>query len=335
MKKIIAAVLALTISLSLAACGGSDAASSAAGSAAAGEDAKRVACIMTGPISDMSWNYTAHQGLLKIEKMGAEIAYQENVDNSALADCINTYASEGFDVIFLTDNAYEETALPIVKDYPDTQFVIINGQTTEGNVASYAVADEEQGFLQGVICAAVSESDKVGFVAAMEITPMLNGQAGFEQGAKYVNENAEVTSVMIGSFTDVAAAKETTNAMITAGVDAVAPMCDSAALGVVEAAEEGGIYAAASGEGQDTIAPNAVLCAVIKDTSVVFENAYQDYLDGEMATATGVQKMGAKDGVVFLSDWFQAADNISDDVKAEIESAYDALVAGEVTITLD
>lgn len=336
MKKFLTFLMTAAMVLSLAACGGSKPAEEtpAAGDNAASEDPIRVACILSGPISDMSWNYTAHQGLLKIEEMGAQIAYLENVENSSLPDCINTYASDGFDMVILSTNSYEEAALPIVKDYPDTQFIIINGQTTEGNVTSYAVADEDQGFMQGVICAALSETNKVGFVGAMEITPILNGRTGFEQGVKYVNESAEINAVMTGSFTDVAAAKETSKAMIGAGVDAIAPMCDNAALGVVEAAEEGGIYAAASGEGQDTIAPNAVVCAVIKDTSIVYANAYQDFLDGKLTGDTGVLKMGAKDGVVYLSDWFAAADGISDETKAVVAAAYEALASGEVSVEL-
>ena len=330
MKKIFALVLALVMALSLVACGSKEEAKKEEAAA----ETVRVACILSGPISDMSWNYTAHQGMLKIEEMGAEIAYQENVENSALPDCINTYASEGYDVIFLSTNSYEEAAMSIVKDYPDTQFIIINGGTTQGNVTSYAVADEDQGFMQGVICAALTESNKVGFVGAMEITPILNGRSGFEQGAKYVKSDVEINAVMTGSFTDVAAAKETAKAMINQGVDAIAPMCDNAALGVDEAAEEGGIYAAASGEGQDSIAPNAVVCAVIKDTSIVYAQAYKDYLEGKLTGDTGVLKLGAKEGVVYLSDWYAAAADITDAQKTVVADAYKALAAGEVTIEL-
>ncbi len=340
MKKITAILMSLVLAAALSACASAPAPAAAPAEAPAAAEAPaeaqhRVACILSGPISDMSWNYTAYNGLLKIEEMGAEIAYQENVENSALADCINTYASDGYDVIILSTNSYEETAMPIIKDYPDTQFIIINGGTTEGNVTSYQVADEDQGFMQGVICATLSQSGKVGFVGAMEITPILNGRAGFEQGAKYANDAIEVNAVMTGSFTDVAAAKETSKAMIDAGVDAIAPMCDNAALGVDEAAEEGGIIAVASGEGQDSVAPHAVVIAVIKDTSFVYEGAYKDYLDGKLTGDTGVVKLGAKDGVVYLSDWYDTGVEVTDEQKAAIEDAYKALASGEVTIELN
>ena len=140
---------------------------------------------------------------------------------------------------------------------------------------------------------------------------------------------------MTGDFVDVVAAKEVAKAMINDGVDALAPMCDSAALGVDEAGEEGGAYVAASGEGQETIAPNAVVCAVIKDTAIVYEQAFKAYMNGELTGDTGVVKLGAKDGVVYLSDWFAAAEGIGDDIKEAVAAAYDELVAGNVTIQLD
>ena len=181
----------------------------------------------------------------------------------------------------------------------------------------------------------MSESGKAGFVGSVEITPILNGRAGFEQGVKYINGDYEVNATMVGSYTDVGAAKEMSKAMIGGGVDAIAPMCDAAALGVVEAAQEGGIYAVASGEGQETIAPDSVVCAVIKDTAVVYERAYQDYLDGKLDGTTGVLKLGAADGVVYMGDYYPAADGISDDVKSQIADTYNALASGEITITLD
>ena len=92
--------------------------------------------------------------------------------------------------------------------------------------------------------------------------------------------------------------------------------------------------AVASGEGQESVAPNAVVCAVIKDTSLVYERAFQDYLDGKLTGDTGIVKLGAQDGVVYLSDWYDGAANVSDDAKAQITAAYDALASGEVSVDL-
>lgn len=72
MKRLFALILTLTLALSLAGCGSAGSSDGAGESGTSGEesgDPIRVACILSGPISDMSWNYTAHQGLLKMEAM--------------------------------------------------------------------------------------------------------------------------------------------------------------------------------------------------------------------------------------------------------------------------
>ena len=54
------------------------------------EDAKnvKVALILEGAISDMSWNATAYNGLLKIKNLGATVGHTENTPVSSAADAI-------------------------------------------------------------------------------------------------------------------------------------------------------------------------------------------------------------------------------------------------------
>ena len=63
--------------------------------------ANRVALILEGAISDMSWNATAYAGLQKSEAMGAETQYVENVPVSAVGDSIRTFAENDYNIIFL------------------------------------------------------------------------------------------------------------------------------------------------------------------------------------------------------------------------------------------
>jgi basic membrane protein A len=300
--------------------------------APAAEEAKRVALIMEGPISDMSWNATAYNGIKKVEALGAEISYQENVPVSSLADSIRTYATDGFDVIFLATNSYKDVTLEVAKDFPDTQFIIINGGVAVDNVMSVQIADEEQGFMMGAVAAAVTESKQVGFVGGLEITPIINGGKGFAQGVVYVDPAVKVNSAVTGSMDDVNKAKETAKAMIESGVDAIAPMANQSGLGVLEAAEESGIKAIASGLGQGEVAPTSLVVEVVKDTSIAYESAYKTYLEGGFGTE--VIKMGAAQGVVYLADWLPAAEGLSEEIRTKIAAVYADLAAGKITIDL-
>ena len=82
------AATALTAALcvgTLAGCGATP-----SGDGGKEEGATKVALILQGPISDMAWNATAYKGLTEIEKLGAEISYQENVAVTSLADSMRT-----------------------------------------------------------------------------------------------------------------------------------------------------------------------------------------------------------------------------------------------------
>ena len=224
MKKLTALMLAAAMSMTaLTACGSKTEESAAApasteaakeegGKAAEGKEAKdasglKVAAIFGGAINDGNWNETQYNGLKSIEEAGAEIAYMENISDTDAAEAARTYASEGFNLVYLTTNSYQDYCTPVAKDFPDTTFVQINGTIVDSNFISVRIADEEQGFLQGVAAALLSETGKVGFVGGQEINPIKLGSSGFQQGVDYVNStyglNVEATRINTGSFTDV------------------------------------------------------------------------------------------------------------------------------------
>lgn len=329
-KRITAALMAATLCAGvLTGCGAKPAANG--GGDGKKEGAPRVALIMQGPISDMAWNATAYKGLTEIEKLGAEISYQENVAVTSLADSMRTYATEGYDLVFLSTNSYQDIGKSTAPEFPNTQFILINGNETVGNLCSLQIADEEQGFMMGAIAAIASQNKNVGFVGGEEITPIINGRKGFEQGAQYIDPAIKINATLTGSMSDVNRAKETAKAMLETGVDAIAPMCDQSAIGVLEAAEEGGAKSVASGPEQAASAANGGVVAVVKDTSIAYVAAYKKFVNKELGT--DVVKMGAKDGVVFLSDYFSGA-GMSDDQKAKVKETYDALAGGSIQINL-
>ena len=295
----------------------------------------KVAVILSGPISDMSWNATAYNGLKKIEALGAEISYQENVPVSSLADSINTYGSEGFDLVFLSTNSYEDIGAQYAPQYPKTQFILINGKASHGdNLIALKIADEQQGFLMGAAAALMSKTKSVGFVGGSEIPPIINGRKGFEQGAKYIDANIKVNATLIGNMDNVNQAKETAKAIIESGADVVAPMANAASLGVLQAAEESAsAKTVGSSVGQEKNAPKSMAITIGKDTSIAYETAYKNFIAGKLSKE--VVKMGAAEGVVFLTDWFEAAKDVPNDVREKLKAIYDDLAAGKITINLN
>ncbi len=352
MKKTLALVMVLCMALfALSACGGAASSSAAASTAApaasstaapaesgstaggGGASGLRAAAIFGGAINDGNWNETQYNGLKNMEKMGYEIAYMENVDDASAPEMARTYADEGYDLVFLTTNSYQDPCIPVAESFPDTMFIQINGTHLAPNFLSVRIADEEQGFLQGVIAALLSESGKVGFVGGMEINPIKLGSSGFQQGVDYANQeyglNVTAQRINTGSFTDVNQAKETAISIIESGSDVIAPMANDASVGVLEAAEEKGIMAVGVGLGNENNAPTTLQVTVVKDVAVAYDVVGAAFADGTLKIPDAVETYGANYDVVYVTDWFVAP---SDDVKTKVDDVLQKMKAGEIVI---
>ncbi|NJP41446.1 BMP family ABC transporter substrate-binding protein [Oscillospiraceae bacterium HV4-5-C5C] len=295
----------------------------------------KVAAIFGGAINDGNWNETQYNGLKQIEEEGASIAYLENVGDTDAAQAARDYASSGYQLIYLTTNSYQDYCLPVAADFPDTTFVSINGTVNQDNYISVRIADEQQGFMMGLIAALLSESGKVGFVGGLEINPIKLGSSGFQQGVDYANQNyglsVEAKRINTGSFTDVNQAKETAISLIEDGCDVVTPMANDAGVGVMEAAEEKGATAIASGIGQETSAPTATAVTVVKDVAVAYTETFKAYRNHTLSGSSTVETFGANKGVVYLTDWLTDA---SQEVKDRVTEVMDQLANGEIDIDL-
>ena len=302
------------------------------GGAAAEAPKVRVALILEGAISDMSWNATAYNGLKKIEALGAEIKYVENIPASSVADAIRTFGDEGYDVIFLATSSFADAGAATAKEYPDTQFFFINSNVVDTNCASFAIQDVQQGYMMGALSALLTKTKTVGFIGGLEIQPIKNGAQGFAQGVAYVDPSIKVLSQNTGSMDDVNAAQQLAKSFIGQGADVLSPMANQASLGVMEAAQEseGAALGIGSGLNQETVAPDAAVTAIVKDTSIAYEAAFKAYLDGTIPNE--VIRMGAAQGVVYIGEYYI---DVPAEVKAQLEDIYAKLAAGEITITLE
>jgi basic membrane protein A len=338
----LALVLALTLGVfTLAACGGSGSGSgtgagagAGAGAAAGGGGTLRAAAIFGGAINDGNWNETQYNGLKNLESLGYEIKYMENQGDTDAAQAARDYANEGFDLVYLTTNSYQDHCTPVAERFPDTMFVQINGTYLADNFISVRIADEQQGFLQGAIAALLTKSGNVGFVGGQEINPIKLGSAGFQQGVDYINKTygLSVTAHRIntGNFTDVNQAKETAISLIEAGCDVVTPMANDASVGVMEAAEEKGAMAIGCGLGQEAAAPTTTQVIVVKDVAVAYDATGALFAEGELKRPDAVETFGANYDVVYITDWFTAADA---EVEARVNETLERLRAGEIEIS--
>lgn len=349
MKKIVAMALSLTMAVSmLTACGGGSketkaetkaesaaetTAESASEKAAEGETLKVALCV-TGAVNDMGWCQSAYDGLkLLEEKYGAEIAYTENIQAADMVAAFTDYAANGYDIVIGHGFQFGDPALEVGAQYPDTKFVCVEADASADNVASYVMKCEEGGYIEGILAAHMTESNKIGFIGPIEGASLIKIMNGFEDGAKSVNPDIEVQTAWTGSFTDTALAKEAAQAMIDGGVDFIAHDANECGNGAIAAAQEAGIYATGDSYDQHELAPETVLTSSMYNVPVLIEAAYNDIVNGEFKGE--VKYLGMAEGVVEMAPYYDMESVIPEDVRKEIAELIEQIKSGEFVVPCD
>ena len=349
MKKFVAMALSLTMAVSmLTACGGGSketkaetkaesaaqtTAESASEKAAEGETLKVALCV-TGAVNDMGWCQSAYDGLkLLEEKYGAEIAYTENIQAADMVAAFTDYAANGYDIVIGHGFQFGDPALEVGAQYPDTKFICVEADASADNVASYVMKCEEGGYIEGILAAHMTESNKIGFIGPIEGASLIKIMNGFEDGAKSVNPDIEVQTAWTGSFTDTALAKEAAQAMIDGGVDFIAHDANECGNGAIAAAQEAGIYATGDSYDQHELAPETVLTSSMYNVPVLIEAAYNDIANGEFKGE--VKYLGMAEGVVEMAPYYDMESVIPEDVRKEIAELIEQIKSGEFVVPCD
>lgn len=294
----------------------------------------RVALLLSGPITDQGWNASAYNGLMQIESdWGAEVAYSESVSQSDMEEVFRGYAESGFDVIFGHGFEFQDAALKVAEQYPETIFMLTsNTYFADPNVGSVSDDGVMKGFLGGIVAAVISESGTVGFIGGMEIPPIRKGMNGFEAGAKYANPDITVLTSFIGNFEDAGAAKEIALAMIDQGADVVMAQADSASLGAIEAVVERDIYGIGINGDQNSLAPDNIVTSAVANFPKAMSIMVGRIVDGSWVPSSNV--MGLKEGVVDLAPYHGLESELTGEQKERIEQLKQEILDGKADSAL-
>lgn len=232
------------------------------GGGAGGEKPFRVALLTPGPISDGGWNASAYDGLQLIRKeLGAEISNVQTGTPSEFAQGFRDYAEQGYDLVFGHGFEFQDPAMQVGKEFPNTAFVVSSGSVHAANVASMTFHLDQATYLAGIVAASMSKTGRAGCVGGIKLPVIRTTFEGFAAGAKSVKSDFVVAEAYTGSFEDVAAAKAATDALIAQGADFVLQNADAAGLGVFQSAGAKGVLAFGTNRDQSDVAPDTVLAS--------------------------------------------------------------------------
>lgn len=312
----------------------------AAGTAAAGESGEtsgksyKVALCLSGAANDMGWCQVAYEGLqILANDYGCETAYTENLTPDDIEAAFADYAANGYDVVIGHGYEFGDPAIAVAEEYPDTKFIVTEGEVSSDNVASYVSKCEEGGYIMGMLAAEMTESGKVGFIGPIQGASLVKIMNGFIDGAKSVNPDIEVQTAWTGSFTDTALGKEAAQAMIDNGADVIGHCANESGTGAINAAKEAGVFATGDSYDQNSLAPDTVISSSVYHIPHVIEVAFQTVLDGSFAG--GIYQLGMKEGAVSVAPYHNLDSQIPDEAKQAVADKIKEIEEGTFTVPCD
>ena len=210
----------------------------------------------------------------------------------------------------------------VAKDFPDVKFEHCTGFKTAENIGVYAGRFYEGRYLAGMIAAAATKTNNLGYVAAFPIPEVLQGINAFTMGARAVNPNAQVRVVWTSSWYDPGKESDAVGSLKGQNCDVVTHHTDSAAVAL--AAEKAKIRVVAYNTSMPKAAPTMQLAASVP----VWTPFYIERVNQVMAGTWKAENTwgGIADGMV---DLIAVADDVPADAKARMEDVRQKLLKRE------
>ena len=244
------------------------------------QDSLKVGFIYVGPIGDAGWTYAHDLG--RLATMAAlpniETVFVESVAEADVEPFIDQLVADGVQVIFATSFGYGDGVLAAAERYPDIIFAHATGIQRAPNVMTYIADFYQVYYLNGLIAGALTESNKIGYVAAFPIPEVKRHINGFALGAREVNPEAIVEVRWLFSWFDPAGAKEATEALIAEGADVFAFTEDTPT--VIQTAAERGFPSYSHYASMYEFSPDTVVSGQIVNWEAIYIDFLQGVLDG-------------------------------------------------------
>jgi simple sugar transport system substrate-binding protein len=292
----------------------------------------KMGLLVPGSVAEEGWNRIAYDALKRVEaQLGAKISYVELRQNPASFEkAFRDYADHGFNVVLGHGFEFEDSALTVAEDYPDTWFLISSSKIHKDRVIGLWMDSSQAFYLMGAIAGKMGKA--AGFIGSLEIPPIKEALDGFVNGLKATKADMPVSSIYLGSSQDVAAAKEAAVNMISRGADFIIPNANAAGIGVIQAVREAGPDVCTFGVFTDmtSTAPNNILGTYLADYAEGVERIVAGIKNGSTFPTSNVV-FGLKDADVTKFTYSDKAHRaVPEDVRQYVDAIKAKIISGEI-----
>ncbi len=285
---------------------------------------------------DKSFNEGVWNGVREfVDETGVEVLEFQVTNEAQREQAMRRMVRRGATVVLAVGFAQADAIDAVAADHPDRQFAIIDVFWLDRpNLRQYAFKEHEGSYLVGVAAALTSKTGRIGFVGGMDVPLIRKFACGYVQGAKEAKPGIEVLRNMTGTtpaaWNDPAKGAELARGQIDRGADIVYHAAGATGLGVIRAVADAGKLAIGVDSNQNGVAPGHVLTSMLKRVDLAAYQTLKDAMAGKFTA--GVVTLGLAEGGV---DWAQDehnADLVSGDVRAAVERAKAAIIAGRISV---
>jgi basic membrane protein A len=278
-----------------------------------------------GGENDKSFNeYTLKGARQAAQEAGLNFEY---ITTDSLEDYernVNTMAGKT-DLVITPGYLFTEVTAKAARNNPNVHFVIVDvpyfpGQgcpetvddcySEEGgltNVTSLVFAEDEMGYLAGVLAACMSKTGTIASVSGMEIPPVIRLVTSYQNGAKSVNPDIVVLNQYVPNFDDSPTGKLVGQDFINRGADVIAGFGGNTGNGGLLAAHQAGKMAIGVDVDQYYTYPEvqtSLLSSTAKFIDVAVADVVNQFAAGQLPA--GIQAKTLSTGGVGLTsyhDW--------------------------------
>jgi basic membrane protein A and related proteins len=185
-----------------------------------------------------------HESMVKMNENipCVKLIEAENVpDEAGAKTTMENMIQQGAKLIYATAFNHQNPAFELAGTHKDVIFEHAGGWMMSDNFANYYGAPPNSWYAMGVAAGLMTQSDKLGFVAAFPMgwtTTFINA---FTLGAKSVNPDVQTNVAYTFGWGDRAKEADATNSLINQGADVITMHVDSPST-VISTAEERGVY---------------------------------------------------------------------------------------------
>ena len=295
-KKLLAVLLALSMTLALAACGGQG-----GNGGSGGSKSVKVGLICIGDENDQGYTYNFIRGkdaateALKAKGIDVDWVVKWNIgEDSGCEDANIELADEGCQLIINNSFGFEPFMLKVAPDYPDIEFVACTNQASWGDNLENthnAFANIYEGrYLAGVVAGMklqemidkgeiTADQAVIGYVGAFSFAEVISGFTAYYLGAKSVCPSVTMKVQFVGSWSDATAEANAASALCDLGCVMISQHSDNTTPATT--AQTKGAFHTGYNNDMVSVAPEASLIGTRIDWSVYFEYIIEAVAKGE------------------------------------------------------